>query len=179
MNVISVPSTIQMRRRRLLGLIAAIAVAAAGITYGLASAFDTSTKSTQQSLSPRVALLQSLPAKSREYVQSIMALTPKQLAAGAAGFTSGRTISPDDRAISRATSANASGAVTVSPDDRSFSRATGTAPLNLAPDDRAFFRGSSSRSSVHTLAQVQQAKMYAQAWQFFAKSGTPENTQRW
>jgi hypothetical protein len=56
----SVPATIQMRRSRLLGLIVAVAVVAAGITWALTVAVDTGSGSVQTSAQPKVSVGSSL-----------------------------------------------------------------------------------------------------------------------
>ena len=107
---VSIPTTIQIRRGRLLGLVALVAVLAAGVTaVVLTVALDDGapgTTSSPQSASTRSAAvaqhpgakatvtltraqgnaLASMAAPPREDVDPIMSLTPARLAAGALGL---------------------------------------------------------------------------------------------
>jgi hypothetical protein len=83
----AIPATIQIRRSRLLGLLAAVAILTAAITWALfAFALDDSSSSTR-----RTPVLTGTPisttsaAQDAARVLSIMALTPARLAARALG----------------------------------------------------------------------------------------------
>ena len=78
----SVPATIQMRRSRLFGVIAAVAVAVGGITMALLIfAADMGTESAQKSAQPTASALSSLSPTERQYVQTIVSMSPAQLRA--------------------------------------------------------------------------------------------------
>ena len=79
----SIPATVEIKRGRLFGLVAAVAVLAAVVTWALVVfAFDdtssTTTPASVVSSSPSVA-------QDAQKVTSVMSLTPAQLAAGAYG----------------------------------------------------------------------------------------------
>ena len=77
----SVPATIQVRRSRLVGLIAAAAAVAAGITWALLTfAVNTRTGSAQGRV-PTASAPSSLSASERRYVKGITSLTPVEQAA--------------------------------------------------------------------------------------------------
>jgi hypothetical protein len=83
----AIPTTIQIRRSRLLGLLAAVAILTAAITWALSAfALDDGSSSTR-----RTSVLTGTPisttsaAQDAARVPSIMALTPARLAAGALG----------------------------------------------------------------------------------------------
>ncbi|SRR6266498_843455 len=86
MNVsTSTPATVEIKRSRLLGLIALVAALAAAATWiVLALAFD-SGSSTASSVRPNVSSPVSLPMQDARKDPSIMSLTPAQLAANALG----------------------------------------------------------------------------------------------
>jgi hypothetical protein len=82
----SIPTTVQIRRGRLIGLIALVAALAATVTWVvLAVAFDTRASGEQAAM--QAAASSSLPsaAKDARRVPSIMSLTPARLASGALG----------------------------------------------------------------------------------------------
>ena len=77
----SAPATIEIRRARLLGLLAAVAAIAAVVTWALvAFAFDSDSSSTRASSSTPTVVAVSAPKG-----PSIMSLTPAGLAANALG----------------------------------------------------------------------------------------------
>jgi hypothetical protein len=80
----SIPATVQIKRGRLIGLVAAAAVLAAGITWALVAVAFASKTST--SVSRPQAQIASLPAAEAHTVPSITAVTPARLAAGALGL---------------------------------------------------------------------------------------------
>lgn len=80
----SIPPTVQIRRTSLAGLVAAVAVAAAAMTWVVALAFDGGSPTTlgvHASSSPPV----SSPADVDHGTTSIMSFTPAQLFAGTLG----------------------------------------------------------------------------------------------
>lgn len=93
----SIPTTVRIRRSRLIGLVALVAVLAAGVTAGvLGLAFDDGTSAPvaqHRSASSTVTLtrahgdsLASMFAQPSSDVEPIMSLTPARLAAGALGL---------------------------------------------------------------------------------------------
>jgi hypothetical protein len=77
----SAPAAIEIRRGRLLGLVAAVAATAAVVTWGLvAFAFDSNSSSTHASSSRPSVVVSSAPKG-----PSIMSLTPAALAVNALG----------------------------------------------------------------------------------------------
>jgi Nickel responsive protein SCO4226-like len=103
----SIPATVEIKRGRLFGLVAAVAVLAAVVTwivvaYGFDNGNSTSASSgaqagaigtgyalpTEQSDATMAPVLASMSPQTREYTKRIMNLTFAQLAAGAGGLTS-------------------------------------------------------------------------------------------
>jgi len=83
----SIPSTIEMRRSRFAGLVAAAAIAAAAITWALLALAgdDTGTGAAQQSVQPSASVLSSLSAGERRYVNGVTSLTNVEQAAAFGG----------------------------------------------------------------------------------------------
>jgi hypothetical protein len=78
----TVPTTIEITRRRLWGLIVAIAAAAAVVTWALIAALDPRSDTSSPTARTRDEVLASLSPAARAYVEGIEALSPLQLAAG-------------------------------------------------------------------------------------------------
>jgi hypothetical protein len=98
MNSTTVPTTVQIRRSRLLGFVAGVAAAAAGITWALTTyAVDTGTETASVASSPVSAskrsqeVIAGFTLREKQWVKAVTELTPEQLAAGAAsaGFGTG------------------------------------------------------------------------------------------
>lgn len=75
----TIPTTVQLRRSRLVGLMAVSAALAACITWALL-VFAVNT-GTEGSAPTSAAVVSSLSPEARQYVEGIMALTPAQLVA--------------------------------------------------------------------------------------------------
>jgi hypothetical protein len=93
----SIPGTIEMRRGRLLGLVAAVAVAAAGVTWALLTLTGTDNGASQQS----VPTASTLGGGGQRYVDGIASLTPAERAAtfgGPASLLDGIGLSPQQKA---------------------------------------------------------------------------------
>jgi hypothetical protein len=93
----SIPGTIQMRRGRLVGLVAAVAVAAAGITWALLTLTGTDNGASQQS----VPTASTLAGGAQGYVDGIASLTSAERAAafgGPAALLDGLGLSPQQKA---------------------------------------------------------------------------------
>jgi hypothetical protein len=78
----TVPTTIEITRRRLWSLIVAIAAAAAVVTWALIAALDPRSDTASPAARTRVQVLASLSPAARAYVEGIEALSSLQLAAG-------------------------------------------------------------------------------------------------
>jgi hypothetical protein len=82
----TIPTTIQIRRSRLLGLLVAVALLTAAATWALSSlALGNSSSTTGASPQASVPSSISRAAQDAQRVPSIMTLTPARLAAGALG----------------------------------------------------------------------------------------------
>jgi hypothetical protein len=98
----TIPTTVQIGRGRLLGLVAGVAAAAAGISWAVSTyAVDTGTKpaavasSSVRASRASAEAIPTLTPDERRWVESVTGLTPEQLAAGAAsaGFGTGNVSS--------------------------------------------------------------------------------------
>jgi hypothetical protein len=85
-NSIAIPATIQIKRNRLLTLVAAVAVLAAAITWIIVNfAFDTNPSTAPSSAEPVAPAVASSASIDAGRVPSLMSLSPARLAAGALG----------------------------------------------------------------------------------------------
>ena len=83
---IAIPATIQIKRNRLLTLVAAVAVLAAAITWIIVNfAFDTNASTAPSSAEPVAPAVASSASIDAGRVPSLMSLSPARLAAGALG----------------------------------------------------------------------------------------------
>lgn len=90
MKTLTVPDTVEIRRGRLLALIAAVAVLAAAITWALSTYAVGTDGGTAQTASPETAAVQPAVTShpviaSRSEKSVIMSMTPAELQAGALG----------------------------------------------------------------------------------------------
>jgi hypothetical protein len=95
-----IPRTVELRRSRLIGLVAVVAVLAAGITWALLTfVVDSGSGSAQESATPAAVRSQLSPSEQR-YVKGISALTRVQQAAafgGPGGVLDALGLDPQDK----------------------------------------------------------------------------------
>ncbi len=82
MNVMTnMPATVQIRRTRLLGLIATVAAVAVAGTWAVASIVDAGTHTARTTVPTTASVLSSLSPSERQHVQAITSMTPAELKA--------------------------------------------------------------------------------------------------
>ena len=82
MNVMSnMPATVQIRRTRLLGLVATVAAVTVAVTWAIASIVDAGTHTVRTTVPTTASVLSSLSPSERQHVQAITSMTPAELKA--------------------------------------------------------------------------------------------------
>lgn len=152
----TIPARVQVRRSHLLGLVAAVAVVAAAITWAMVSfTVDTGNRGAQASAPTSAAVLASLAPKERQYVQAIASMTPAQLRAafgtgvdaiGALG------LSTRDEQYVR-------GIASLTPAQLKAAFGTGTVPLAaLTPSERQYVQAIAAMTPVQLAAAFGRSK---------------------
>ncbi len=80
-NTATIPNHVTLKRSTLSLLLVAAVVATATITWGLIATVDSDSVGPAPATPTRAEILDGLSPSAREYVESLMAMTPEQLAA--------------------------------------------------------------------------------------------------